>query len=435
MSTPQIAPDASLQGLSFLWLEITSKCNLECVHCYADSGPQEQLFGGMNAEDWLEILREAAELGCRQVQFIGGEPTLHPGLPRMIRVAREAGYEFIEVYTNATHITDELLRVFVDEGVHLAVSFYSDVPAVHDAITTRRGSFQRTVANLQKLVSAGLPVRAGIIETEQNRGHGERARRFLEGIGITDAKVDGQRGIGRGATVEIDTRERQMAELCGECWKGKLCVTSAGAVYPCVFSRFEQVGAASDGIAALVDGDALSSFRRELREYSAASRGTNDELASCNPDRCSPCTPGSWKDEKPPRCSPECSPASAQNTESRHAGCKPTCAPPGDWEKPKPEPPSRSAGCNPRCSPPGPWPDEPEPSCDPTPGSGRRSLPLSFSTGCNPQCSPPAPWPFRPQPKCAPAPESHGRQLRSSEVTEAGELAKTGSEKGLTCEG
>lgn len=435
MSTPQFAPEVSFQGLSFLWLEITAKCNLECVHCYADSGPQEHLFGRLNADDWLEILREAAELGCRQVQFIGGEPTLHPDLPRMIRFARARGYEFIEVYTNATHITDELLRVFVDEGVHLAVSFYSDDSAVHDAITQRRGSFQRTVANLKKLVSAGLPMRAGIIETEQNRGHGERARRLLAELGITDAKVDGQRGIGRGATVAIDTRERQMAELCGECWKGKLCVTAAGAVYPCVFSRFEQVGKAHDGMAALIDSDALGSFRRELRECSDVADAARDEMVSCNPDRCSPCTPGSWKDEKPPRCSPECSPASQASAASRHAGCKPTCAPPGDWDKPKPEPPLRSAGCDPRCSPPGPWPDEPEPSCDPTPGSRRSALQRSLSAGCSPQCSPPAPWPFKPEPKCTPALENDHRQAQSSGPTESAEFARTASEKGLSCEG
>src|SRR5262245_31492421 len=77
----------SLHGLTFLWLEVTAKCNLECIHCYADSGPQKNLLGKMNIEDWVTILRDSAELGCRQVQFIGGEPTLHPELPRMISFA------------------------------------------------------------------------------------------------------------------------------------------------------------------------------------------------------------------------------------------------------------------------------------------------------------------------------------------------------------
>jgi MoaA/NifB/PqqE/SkfB family radical SAM enzyme len=36
-----------MAGLHFLWLEITQKCNLSCVHCYADSTPHQPLFGAM----------------------------------------------------------------------------------------------------------------------------------------------------------------------------------------------------------------------------------------------------------------------------------------------------------------------------------------------------------------------------------------------------
>ena len=38
LKTPD--PDTSVPPLRFLWLEITGKCQLECTHCYADSGPK-----------------------------------------------------------------------------------------------------------------------------------------------------------------------------------------------------------------------------------------------------------------------------------------------------------------------------------------------------------------------------------------------------------
>ena len=82
------APDepeaAAMAGLSFLWLEITGKCNLTCTHCYADSGPAGTLQGAMTLEDWTGVIHQASALGCRQLQFIGGEPTLHPDLPALI---------------------------------------------------------------------------------------------------------------------------------------------------------------------------------------------------------------------------------------------------------------------------------------------------------------------------------------------------------------
>ena len=65
MDTLHVDPaSCSIHGLSFLWLEITAKCNLECVHCYSDSGPRRQLLGDMALDDWLNILRDAASLGC-----------------------------------------------------------------------------------------------------------------------------------------------------------------------------------------------------------------------------------------------------------------------------------------------------------------------------------------------------------------------------------
>ncbi|HEX2341721.1 MAG TPA: radical SAM protein, partial [Vicinamibacterales bacterium] len=69
-----------LEGLSFLWLEITQRCNLACVHCYADSSPHLPLTERMTFSDWCRVMDEARTMGCRRLQFIGGEPTIHPDL-------------------------------------------------------------------------------------------------------------------------------------------------------------------------------------------------------------------------------------------------------------------------------------------------------------------------------------------------------------------
>lgn len=44
------------------------------------------------------------------VQFIGGEPTLHPGLTSLVDHALGAGL-LVEVFTNLVHVTDPLWRV------------------------------------------------------------------------------------------------------------------------------------------------------------------------------------------------------------------------------------------------------------------------------------------------------------------------------------
>lgn len=301
----------SPQEISFLWLEITSKCNLECSHCYADSGPKEHLLGAMSTPEWIQVLNDCSNLGCYQAQFIGGEPTLHPDLPEMIAFAYERGYSFIEVFTNATGITDKLIEAFVKYKTHIAFSFYSDEPVTHDIITKRRGSFERTIKNIKRLKSAGVPLRAGIIETDFNIGHSRAAHDFLQSLGISDIKIDGKRGIGRGA--QNQRVDDPMAELCGECWKGKLCVTSSSRTYPCVFSRFIDVGSAKKGIDTLLTSDALLQFRTAMKNYKCRQ--------NCNPT-CSPCGPDTFR-----ACQPAtgCHPSSADCTPM--SKCGPNCTP------------------------------------------------------------------------------------------------------------
>ena len=76
----------TLAPVSFLELEITGRCQLACTHCYAESGPGGS-HGSMTVADWERVITEARDLGVEAVQFIGGEPTLYPGLGRLIRYA------------------------------------------------------------------------------------------------------------------------------------------------------------------------------------------------------------------------------------------------------------------------------------------------------------------------------------------------------------
>src|SRR5690606_26691820 len=90
------------ERISFVWLEITGKCQLECTHCYAESGPSGD-HGVMQLHDWQRAIDQAAEFGAEMAQFIGGEPTRHPELPTLINHALGRGVE-VEVFTNMVSI-------------------------------------------------------------------------------------------------------------------------------------------------------------------------------------------------------------------------------------------------------------------------------------------------------------------------------------------
>jgi organic radical activating enzyme len=56
---------------------------------------------------------------------IGGEPTLHPAFPGLLRHAIGAGLA-VEVYTNLTHVRDAWWELFAIPGVSLATDQASE---------------------------------------------------------------------------------------------------------------------------------------------------------------------------------------------------------------------------------------------------------------------------------------------------------------------
>lgn len=287
-------------SLEFLWLEITGKCNLECVHCYAESGPTIPLVGQMKFSDWVSVLEQGFALGCRKMQFIGGEPTLHPQFLELVKRAKAIGYEFVEVYTNGTTLNDELLGRFCEYGVHVAFSFYSRNAKAHDAVTKRQGSQTRTLKNIKRAVELSIPVRVGVIEIDADSQEVEATLEYLREIGIENPSADRMRNFGR-ASLIVPTEDKYN-ELCGACWKGQLTIDPAGMVYPCVFSKFHPVGHIQEGLEALLQKQTLHEFREKVRGIDES----RPVVAGCGPDRCNP------------YCKPNCNP---------YRNCNPKCLP------------------------------------------------------------------------------------------------------------
>jgi MoaA/NifB/PqqE/SkfB family radical SAM enzyme len=248
---------------------------------------------------------EAGALGCRAIQFIGGEPTLHPQFLRLMGIAREKGFERLEVYTNATRLTPALCSALRSCGANVAVSFYSAKAERHDAVTVRRGSFARTVRGIRTAVDAGLTVRVGMVDFADDQvSDVEAGADLVRGLGVSSIKIDKRRKIGRAAPTQDP-----MKELCGACGNGCVAINAKGAVSPCVFSHFYRLGHVSDGLAELVESGVLQEFRQRLGEVSGSS-----------------CTP----DSGPHECSPSSGPGDPCFPTCDPSMCDPISCPPRD---------------------------------------------------------------------------------------------------------
>ena len=226
--------------LDFLWLELTNRCNLQCVHCYTESSPHTGDRDILTKDDYISVMHQAYDLGCRKLQFIGGEPQLNGDFHELLVTAKTIGFTFIEVFSNLTRLADKTLRFAVDNDVCFATSVYSDEAEQHDAITKVKSSHQRTIGNLKKLIGEGVTTRAAIIVVDQMKPDVMRTKSFLESLGVRNVGHAATQAFGRGEQV-LD-KPAEMSGLCGHCWNGKLCIAPDGDAYPCVMARQWKVG-------------------------------------------------------------------------------------------------------------------------------------------------------------------------------------------------
>ncbi len=129
--------DLSLQQL---WINITSHCNLDCLHCFV---PDTKLKGEHISLKLInKLMRQASKLKVQQLVFSGGEPMLHPDLAEMLETAK-GKYQFItKLITNGSIRKRELLTKIVHSIDDIQVSIDGVDEKTHDALRGK-GSYKK----------------------------------------------------------------------------------------------------------------------------------------------------------------------------------------------------------------------------------------------------------------------------------------------------
>ena len=105
-------------------LRLGTICNFNCLYCLV--GHEKKQLNSY--ADILSSLRFARTQQVEKVTLTGGEPTLHPELPRIIASAKDLGFKEIVLVTNGALIArPELLDEYIRLGV-TAVGISFDTP-------------------------------------------------------------------------------------------------------------------------------------------------------------------------------------------------------------------------------------------------------------------------------------------------------------------
>jgi radical SAM protein with 4Fe4S-binding SPASM domain len=146
--------DRAWKPVYAVW-EITLKCDLACRHCGSRAGharPDE-----LTTEECLDVVRQMADLGVKEVTVIGGEAYLRDDWTDILRAIRERGMS-ATMTTGGRGITADRARAASAAGLESASVSIDGLEATHDRLRGVPGSFRAALDAMRHLQGAGVRV-------------------------------------------------------------------------------------------------------------------------------------------------------------------------------------------------------------------------------------------------------------------------------------
>jgi len=243
--------------------EVTQKCNLRCVHCLSDAGPESA--EELSTAECRRLIDDLTALKVFQVNIGGGEPFARIDFLDLLKYCHDQGVVTC-VSTNGTLVDDDLARTLARmKMLYLQVSLDGATEEVNDTIRGQ-GTYRRILAAMDNLVKERVRFSINTVLTRLNYPQLEALRSLAHEYGA-ELRVSRFRPSGRGKEsldylapendqleafaewleghdqvrtgdsffcLTSENRRRQGLDMCGAA-KMTCCISPAGQVYPCAF--------------------------------------------------------------------------------------------------------------------------------------------------------------------------------------------------------
>ena len=147
--------------------EVTSRCNLNCIHCHATGGEADPME--LSTDEGKRLIDQIAKIEAfRTLVFTGGEPLVRPDILELLRHSKNAGLANI-IATNGILIDEEMAWKLKENGVVCnAISLDSPEPPVHNGIRQNPDAFQLALRAMEATKKAGILLQINTTAMEYN---------------------------------------------------------------------------------------------------------------------------------------------------------------------------------------------------------------------------------------------------------------------------
>ncbi len=246
-----------------MFLHVLTRCNLRCRHCYINPAQHGRpRLPIKRIERWLEVF--AARSPGANLVLLGGEPTLHPDLPRAVRCTRALGFGSITIDTNGYLFQDILEKVTPAEVDVFSFSLDGATAATNDPIRGR-GSFEACLDGIRRTRAKGFQTSLITTVSRANLHELPAMGALLEGLGIERFFIQVLGLRGKAAETGGGSGARELTRVSAAEWRARVPAAAAAiarrgirVIYPQVFLEpgepFACAGRVADNYFAFPNG-------------------------------------------------------------------------------------------------------------------------------------------------------------------------------------
>ncbi len=135
---------------------VTRKCNLKCVHCYAHA-TEEAVVDELTTDEGKALIDDLAAFGAPVMLFSGGEPLVRKDLPELAAYAVDKGMRAV-ISTNGTLITSSVAQTLKRIGLSYVGISLDGMRPINDRFRGVPGAFDKALDGIRNCQAAGIKV-------------------------------------------------------------------------------------------------------------------------------------------------------------------------------------------------------------------------------------------------------------------------------------
>jgi len=188
--------------------EVTSACNLRCIHCHAESSNPD--LNELSTDEGKRLIDNMAKIDeFRVLVYTGGEPLVRPDIFKLLKHSKNVGFANI-IATNGTLIDEETAWKLKEHGVICnAISLDASNPKINNFIRNNPKAFDLALRGVEATKKAGILLQINTTAMEYNMPYVSELIDFVDEQEASIMLMYQLVAVGRGEKIESATLKRE----------------------------------------------------------------------------------------------------------------------------------------------------------------------------------------------------------------------------------